>query len=102
MPSLNAEAEGELATDLSAAQALCALYPEDAPHPLDVHDRLREVQLGYKRATDRERAFLEGYYEITKTALDARRAQEARERAAEREGNEGGERAGEAREDGAA
>ncbi|MCU0677606.1 MAG: hypothetical protein MUE69_33095 [Myxococcota bacterium] len=92
MPSLNAEAEGELATDLSAAQALCALYPEDAPHPLDVHDRLRERRT---RLTERERAFLEGYYEIAKSALDARRAQEARERAEARS-------EGEAREDGAA
>ena len=71
MQALDAESQGELATDLSAAEFLRRLYPEELPHPLDVWDRLREQR---SRLTDRGRAFLEGYYEITKAALDERHA----------------------------
>lgn len=66
MTSLNAEAAGELATDLAAAEWLRRLYPDVLPHPLDVHDRLATRR---SRLTPRERAFLEGYYETAKRGL---------------------------------
>lgn len=82
MTSLNAEAAGELATDLAAAEWLRRLYPDVLPHPLDVHDRLATRR---SRLTPRERAFFEGYYETAKRGLVERQEREHAEMTAWRE-----------------
>jgi len=82
MPSLNAEAASELATDLAAAAWLRRLHPDEVPHPLEVHDRLRALP---RHATPRQRAFLEGFYEVAKLAAEDRYKRDAAEAAAWRE-----------------
>lgn len=66
---LNAEAEGELATDLGAVEALCHLYPDEVPHHLDVCRRLSERR---SRLTPRERAMLLGFAELAEGHHEAR------------------------------
>lgn len=57
---LTDEAQGELDNDLAAVEALCELFPDEVPHPLEVWDRITDPR---KRRTPREQAFLAAYYD---------------------------------------
>lgn len=54
---LNESAQGELATDIAAAEALAAIYPDELPDSRDVRDRLATC----RKYEERRVAFLTEY-----------------------------------------
>jgi hypothetical protein len=62
--SLTPEAEGELATDLAAVDALLRLFPQDVPDSMTLRIRLADTP----KYAERERRFFEGYLDRVRHA----------------------------------